>query len=235
MKKKKKRYYKFEKLCFMLAQFSDESLFVLHFISDILFSGLSCNLGQSTWAFPWKLENASTRDLAMYSWLEHDLACPWDPRDRCFGWKCHRAPHDLGATRLRVARSWYTTIAPTTAHLPSHTHTTMRHGKRLQINIEQTLETLRMLRKRSQSFVWKERAFSLEKNQVPTSLFHLFHSIDWDSVNTFLIHKHISVSGRMAMKMWKATSKIQSSLVVFPLVLQWRFFGKLGRERTRRS
>ena len=111
----------------------------------------------------------------------------------------------------------------------------LQHDKRLQICIDQTLEILRVPREWSHSFVWKERAFSVEKNQVSISLFYLFHFIDRDSVNTFAIHKHISVSEWIAKEMWEATSSIQSSFAVIPLELQWRVFGKLGRERTRRS
>ena len=35
----------FEKSCYILALFSDKSLFVMHFIGDILFSRFSCKLG----------------------------------------------------------------------------------------------------------------------------------------------------------------------------------------------
>ena len=70
----------------------------------------------------------------------------------------------------------------------THTHTTVRHGKGFWISTDQTLETWKVSREWSHSFVWEERAFSLEKNQVFISLFHLLNSIDKDSVNTFLIH-----------------------------------------------
>ena len=83
--------------------------------------------------------------------------------------------------------------------------------------------------------VRKERAFGLSKSTL-----HHFFSIIFNLWLGFCIPlSHLYTQTPWAkwkfMETWEATFKIQFILVVFPLVVQWRFTSKLEWERTRSS
>ena len=84
-------------------------------------------------------------------------------------------------------------------------------------------------------WVYEEREPFVLRITNPSSLFHFLHCIDWDIVNTFLTHKHKPCEWEKALRNLRSHIQIQSLLVVFPLVLQWRVSGKLGRKGTWRS
>ena len=131
-----------------------------------------------------------------------------------FIWKCRHALHNHLVTLGGEQVASYMISVFWKMYQPLFfcqcTHIVVRRGKRLQISIDHTLETLRVPRAWSQSFVWKE-SFFLENNQVlhltfPCLSINVFHFIDRDFVNTFLIHKHIPVSEWMRKETWDATT-----------------------------
>ena len=59
------------------------------------------------------------------------------------------------------------------ARARAHTHKVVRHGKRLQIRVEQTLEMQEVVRLLKSSLCMKRESFSLRKNKFP-SFFSIF-------------------------------------------------------------
>ena len=127
----------------------------------------------------------------------------------------------------------YSGLHLSNAQLPAHTHThNCEAWQRLRIRVIQTLEIIREISKRNHIKCMKrENLFFWEKHN-PSSIFHLFHCIDWDFVNPFLTHNHRPCEWEKADRNLRSHIQIQSLLAVFPLVLQWRFFGKLDEEKT---
>lgn len=120
-----------------------------------------------------------------------DLAWSRDPHGRYFGWECRRAPRNLRGWLGRKLHDLCTPLWTCPLHICQHTHTNSCEVRQRASDKgwKKTLEmqevwTLLMSR------LCMKRELSLEKNQVPIFIFHLFHYFDRDSMNTFLIHKH---------------------------------------------